>query len=176
MTDDTSPSQSLISLTAEYQKLIHMLMESGGEISAELEEALTVSQETLAKKTDKYDFVITKLEAEEEYWKARAEQYTRVARACANARARLRDAIKGAMQAMGKTEIVGENATFKLTNSAPKLVLNEKELPKDFVIETIVATPDKEKIKETLKAGGVIAGAYFEPVQALRIGISRKVK
>jgi hypothetical protein len=171
-----SENKSLIVLTQDYQRLMTLLIEAGGEITPEIEQELTINQETLAKKTDGYDFLITKLEAEEEYWKARSDQYTRVARSCANARARLRESIKAAMQIMGATEIVGENATFKLVNGAPKLVLNDKDLPKEFVTETVLVEPNKDLIKATLKSGNTVPGAHFEPVVQLRTSVSRKVK
>lgn len=169
-------NKSLIALTADYQRLVALLMETGGEITPEIEQELTVNGEQLAQKADKYEFITGKLEAEETYWKGKADEYLRVARACANARQRLRDGIKASMQMMGKTEIVGENATFKLTNSAPRLVLHEAQLEREYIVETVVREPNKDKIKGALKEGKSVSGAYFEPVVALRTSVSRKVK
>jgi hypothetical protein len=175
-TNTDLPNTSLMALSADYQRLMNLLMETGGEITPELEEELTINATALASKADKYDFILARLETEEAHWKAQADRYARVARACANAHDRLRGGIKAAMLGMGVTEIAGENACFKLTRSAPKLVLNERELHKDYIIETIVRGPNKDKIKGALKEGLVVAGAQFEDVVALRTGVARKVK
>lgn len=165
-----------MALTADYQRLLALVIEAGGELTPEIEQELAVNSEQLAAKADRYDFIMGKLDSEETYWKAQAERYSRVARACANARERLRGAIKGAMQAMAVTEIVGENTNFKLTNCAPKLVLKQSELPAEYITETIVREPNKDKIKGALKEGASIPGAQLEPVVALRVGVARKVK
>lgn len=168
--------KSLVGIVQEYNGLIGLIMEANGELTPELESALAINQEQLATKADGYDFIISKLETEEEYWKARADQYLRVAKVCANARQRMRDAIKGAMQVMGTTEVVGENATFKLVKSAPKLVLNEREVPKEYFVETVVRELNKPKVKGALQDGIEVPGAKLEPVVALRIGVTRQVK
>lgn len=176
-TASQTANKSLFALTQDYQRLMTLLMETGGELTPEVEQELAVNGELLAAKADKYDFIIGKLEAEETYWKGKADEYARVGRACANARQRLRDGIKASMQFMRATEIVGENTTFKLTGSAPKLVLDQPNmLPGEYVIETVVREPNKDKIKGALKEGLTVPGARMEPVVALRTSVSRKVK
>ena len=169
-------SKSLIEITADYNRLMLLLMEAGGEITPEVETELAVNQEQLAVKADRYDFIIAKLETEEAHWKAQADRYAKVARACAGARERLRGAIKATMQQMGVEEIAGESASFKLTKSAPKLILVESQLPREYVVETVVREPNKDKIKGALKEGVEVPGARLEPVVALRQGVARKVK
>lgn len=171
-----STNKSLLELTGEYQRIMHLLMEAGGELTPEIEQELTVHQELLAAKADRYDFILQHLESEEAHWKAQADRFARVARVCSAARERLRASIKGAMQQMGVTEITGESVAFKLTNNAPKLVLNETALDKEYVVETIVREPNKDKIKGALKEGKEVIGAHFEPVVALRVSVARKVK
>lgn len=172
----SAENKSLIELNQDYGRLMNLLMEAGGELSPELEQELQVNQEMLAAKADKYDFVISKLELEEEYWKAQADKYLRVARACNAARSRMRDSIKVTMQMMDKTEIVGETTTFKLVKGAPKLVFDHLKLPDEYVIETVVRETNKDKLKDDLKAGKVITGAQLEPVIQLRTSVSKKVK
>jgi hypothetical protein len=173
----STENKSLVALTEDYQRLMGLLMETGGELTPEIEKELEVNTEMLAAKADKYEFITSKLEAEEAYFKAKADSYTRVARACANARQRLRDAIKFSMQQTGKTEIIGEDTTFCIVNGAPKLVIKDPGVvPKNYVVETIVRDLDKDKIKADLKAGKSVPGAEFEPVYQLRTKISRKVK
>lgn len=172
----STENKSLVTLVADYQKLISMVMEAEGELTSEIENELAVNAEMLATKADKYDFIMAKLEAEEEYWKDQADRYAKVGRACSNARDRLKTAIKTTMQLMGTTEIKGENASFKLSNSAPKLVLNQALIPQEYIIETVVREPNKDKIKGALKEGKEVPGAQLEPVFALRVGVARKAK
>jgi hypothetical protein len=171
-----SENKSLMALQADYQRLMMLLMAADGELTPEIEAELSVNQEMIAAKADRYEFIISKLESEETHWKAQAERYSRVARTCANTRERLRSAIKATMQGMGITEIVGESICFKLTNAAPRVVITEPLLPKEYVTETIIREPNKEKIKGALKEGVAISGAILEPVVALRTSIARKVK
>lgn len=173
----TEVSKSLVQLTQDYNSLMQMILEAGGELTPEAEASLSVNTQTLALKADAYDFIMGKLDAEEGYWKAEADKYQRVARACSNARERMRGAIKAAMIGMDMKEVLGERATFKLTAAAPKLVIqNEKLVPGEYVIETVVREVNKDKIKASLKEGHEVPGCTLEPVFALRSGIARKTK
>lgn len=171
-----SDSKSLPALVSEYQRLLSLLLECGGELTPQLEQELTATTETLAKKADSYEFVLSKLETEEMYWRSRAEEFVRVARACAAAQKRMRDTIKFAMNALNATEIAGESVTFKLVKAPPKLVTNEKELSDEYIKQTIIREPNKERIRAALADGISVDGATLEPVQALRITLKRKEK
>lgn len=169
--------KSLIELNADYARLMGLLMDAGGEITPELEAELAVNEQQLATKADKYDFIIQRLETEESHWKLQADRYAKVARSCSAARERLREAIKFTLKNTGKTEVVGENARFYLANSAPRLIVAPvTQLPPEYVVETIVREPNKDKIKGALKEGVAIPGCALEPVFALRTGVARKVK
>lgn len=170
-------SQSLINLTSEYNHLLMMIMEAGGEMTPDIEERLAVNAATMAAKADVYDFVISKLETEETHWKAEADRFASVARACANARERLRGAIKATMIETKRVDIMGDRATFKLTNAAPKLVIDEPSaIPNEYMTETVVRDVNKDKVKSALKDGFEVPGCKLEPVYVLRSGVARKTK
>lgn len=171
-----SQNKSLIELTTDYNFLLKCIVESEGEISPDIERQVEITEDMLSLKIDKYDFLMKKLESEEAHWKERADAYAKVARTCNNVRAKMKDRIKEVMISLGKKEIIGETTTFKLTNSNPKLIINEKELPSDYVVETVIIEPNKDKIKDALKNGKSVTGAYLEEVLALRTSVSRKVK
>lgn len=166
-------TKSLASLNEDFLRLQQLLISNGGEISEEIDKLLIVDEEMLSVKADSYAHVIERLEDEETYWKNKSDQYAKVGRSCATARQRLRDAIKNAMVFRGIIEIEGEDCSFKLTASAPKLVINQSELPPQYLIETVTVEPLKEALKLALKRGETISGAHLEPVTALRTNIKR---
>jgi uncharacterized protein YukE len=164
---------TLFELSQEANRLEELLLESGGELTPEFETWLEQINTQLEQKADSYAHVLDKLEANIALLRQNAKQYTDAARSLENAQTRIKDRIKDALEAMGKSKLSGNRKTFTLSNSSPRLVVNETELDQAYVIVQTQYLPDKERIKADLKEGKEIQGARLEGGKALRVTVSK---
>lgn len=159
---------SLMALVAQTKDIVAVILEHDGQLTPEIEAALTVIEEKTPAKVDAYAIVMERLEMEKDYWKEKAEFYSRVAKSCENIRQKLRDNVKYAMEQLGTDELLGNDVRFKLVPAKSRLVINETYLPKEFFKEIVTMEPDKTRIEAELKAGADIEGAMLVENRALR--------
>ena len=163
----------LISLAQEANALEQLILEAGGELNETLEKWFDEIGAQLEQKADNYAFIMDKLDASSQMLRDRSKRYANAAKAVENAHERLKNRIKEALHTMGKDEIAGHEISFRLSNSAPRLVVNEAQLDPAYKMVVTTSVVDKEKIIEALKSGVEVAGAHFEPVKALRVRVSK---
>ena len=83
--------------------------------------------EDLAAKSDGYVWVIREMEARAAAYKEQAAVFARKRQVQERAAARLKDALKRAMETMGTTKIKGEQWTIGLQNSARSVTVKDEE-------------------------------------------------
>lgn len=169
-------NETLFDLVAQFHSIERSLMENGGEITPEVETALTTIETALPMKIDAYQFVMERLEVGEAYWREKAASFTKIARSHASAKERMKTAITAAMQKLNVTELKGVDTKFTLAANQAKLVINEDVLDKSFTMTVTKTTqePDKERIKTALKEGFDVAGAMLIPT--LKSAANKKEK
>lgn len=155
-------SESLYALVSEAQTLIQHLAESGGELTPEIELALTNIDAKLPAKIDGYATILERLVLEEEYWTGKADQYYAIAKGCKDGREYLKDSLKAAAKALGTDELIGADQRFKISNGAPSLVIDQSKLPDGYLKKKVTFEPDKDKIKADLIRGKEVEGAIFK--------------
>ena len=161
-------STKLFDYVIESNCLTQQIVACNGELSPEMEDALAKVELGLAHKVDGYKFMMDRLDVESDYWSSQAEVYTKIAKAHKKAKERMKQALKDAMLAMDRKEILGDNVRFSLTPTKASLVINEELLPNQHKIVVTTMVPDKEAIREYLESGEEITGAKLEPSFALR--------
>lgn len=161
-------NKSLVALVSEANSLVEKLIESGGEITPDIELSLEANERDLQLKLDSYDFVLDRLKKEQEFFADRAKFYQNAARSLSNAEDRLKESIKKAMRMLGVSEVQGSDFKFVLSKTKSKLILDEKILPDEYKTQVISYEVNKEKISEALNAGSNISGAMLEPSYSLR--------
>lgn len=170
-------SDTLYSLVSQSQALERMLVETGGELTPELEAMLDNIDVSMAQKIDGYAFVMEDCEARAAFWKAKAETYSKIAKSHALIQERIKERLKAALIQLGKDEIQGNEIRFKLSKLKPKLVIwNADEIPEELKIVVQTKAPDKDRIAEALSEGFEVPGARMEPVFSLRTYAARKEK
>ena len=165
---NTTTNKSLPALVLQMSEIVSQIAENGGELSEVLEQAFDFTGAELKAKADSYAFFMERLDSESDYWKAKAEQYAKVSKSCKTLKERLNTNIKLAMQIIGTDELMGEDMRFKLSRSAPKLVLDESLLPDAYKMIVSETVPDKERIKAALVDKLEVSGAKLEDVYSLR--------
>ncbi|WP_118780299.1 siphovirus Gp157 family protein [Neisseria lactamica] len=83
----------------------------------------------------------------------------------------LKDYLARNMQAAGITEIKADDGTFKASFLKSKAVeiLDEAQIPAEFMRETVKIEPDKTAIRKAIESGREVAGAKIEERQNLQI-------
>lgn len=158
-------------------KIEQMLIDSGGEITPEIEMEMSIDSKTIGELIDVRYVSIERLEKAQEFFKAKAESFLKVAQALDSAVDYSKDAIKQYMIETGKKELKGTDYQFKLANSAPKVkITNEEFLDASYKKETVTVSIDKKKIVEDLKSGIMVEGCVLEEVYSLRKSINKGAK
>lgn len=146
-----STERSLLSIINEASSIEGMIIESGGELTPDIEMLLEVNQRTLAEKVDAYHMVIERFEALEKHYQSRSDYFKTISGQCKSVILRLKNNIKFAMQEMGVEEIKGLDMRFKLSQTPGSLVIEDPEMvPVEFKKEVISTEIDKKALKEAL--------------------------
>ncbi len=161
-------NKSLYAIVNESMEIEKLLVESGGEITEEIEKALSVNASELSLKVDGYQHVIERFNSLSDHYKARAEFFRTIAGQCKTAADRLKDNIKNAMIDMGIEEVKGQDMRFKLSPTSGTLIIEDAEMiPVEFKSEVITTEIDKKALKDAA-AKGEVAGVRIEPGFTLR--------
>lgn len=161
-------NNSLVSLVSESSKLEMLLIESGGEITPEIEQALAVNAEEISNKVDSYSAVLERFKVLEGYYKERADQYSSIAKQCKNVQDRLKDNLKFVMDQLGTNEISGHEMRFvKSATSGLINIIDEELIPIEYKKEVITTEIDKKRLKEDASKG-FVPGTEFVPGFSLR--------
>jgi len=158
----------LAEMIAEASALETRIIESGGEIPAELEAMIASVDLGIASKVDGVKFVLERMDLSAAYWANRADESRKVADALDKSTKRLKDYVKALMIESGRTELLGIDYRFKLAKAKPRLVLDESKLAPLFMTTETVTYPNKEQIRETLNMGIRVEGATLENSHSLR--------
>ena len=165
-------SKSLVSLVQDAIQVEQALLESGGELTPEIESMLAAVETAIPAKIDNYKNIIDRLTLSGEFFEDRAKAYQAAAQGCAVAVDRLKDNIKYAMNSQGLTSIQGNEFKFSLSKMPSKVVLKDN-VPAEYMKQSIKFEPDMEKIREALAMGEELPFAEIREVHALRGSIRK---
>jgi hypothetical protein len=140
------------------------LMDSGGEITPEIEQMLIARDLHLPEKIDHYSYRLDMLEAHKSILKEKKAQLDAMIKAYERAEEYMENSIKEAMARMGVEELNGNVDRFRLRKTPGKLIIcDEKLISSEYKSQLVTDILDKEKIKEALRIG---------PVEGARLEIS----
>lgn len=168
--------KTLKELVLDSSAIAQQLIENNGELTPELETALTENIQNLPSKIDGCQAVLERLENEAAYWKAKSDEFLAVSKTVSNTRERLRDYIKVTMLSNGVKELKGLDTRMCLQNSKPKLLIEESRLPEEYKRQVVSIEIDRDKIIQDLAAGVFVAGAIHQEVFALRSYVNKGQK
>lgn len=155
-------------------KIEQMLIESGGEITPEIESEMAINPQTIGELVDIRYMGIERLEKSQEFFKAKAEEFQRIARSIDSALDFIQGSIKQYMIDNDKKVLPGHDYQFKLANAAPKVkVVNEDSIDPIYKKEKIEIQIDRKKIADDLKNGIPVDGCVLEEVYSLRKSVNK---
>lgn len=148
---------TLFNITAEQKRINEALMESGGELTPELEEALLINAENFAVKVEGYATSIHQFEAFAEAADAEIKRLMALKKSAQGAAKRLKDNLAYGMEVMGYDKVDMGLHKLSFRNSTAVNITDEVRIPNQYIkVETSI---DKMALKKDLQAGMVIEGA-----------------
>lgn len=168
-------TRNLFQLTADMAAIQDALWENGGELTPEIEEALTETDKSLVAKADGYGALIRSFDSAASSIDAEIKRLTALKKTATNAAERLKTRVLDAMQLNGFSKIDGTYTKFSLRRSERTITDDEAILaPYYFSIEAVRSTlppyitlgdlkVNKTIIKEMIKKDGItIPDAHLE--------------
>lgn len=160
---------SLYEIEVSQLQLVEQLIELGGEITPEMEEALALNKENLETKGTNYGLIIKQIESECDIIDNEIERLSKLKKARNNSIERLKNNLSTAMQIFGVLEIKSPILKINFRKSESIEIEDMKLLDSGFIKTTVSQTADKTAIKEAIKAGNVVQGAILKQNQNLQI-------
>lgn len=171
--------KSLIALVGDFAAFDKQLVESGGEITPEMEAALDLTGADMARKVDGYKLYMDHLDAQAMYFEDIEKQAQHGKRLFNNHREKMKENLKFAMTCLGVDELAGEAFRFKKSTLKPKLVIESQDaLPPSYIKKEMVEVTsiDKESLMIDLGLGKSVAGAQLVDVVSVRSYVNPAAK
>jgi len=159
--------RALYHIERELNEINETLINSGGELSPELEIKLAITQEELTKKATNYGFVIMQNQSEIEVIEAEIKRLTALKKCLDNTNEKLKEAVSFAMQTYGIFEVKTPTLKLSFRESQAVEITDENKLnAKYFSYKSVI---DKTAIKSDIKSGLIVDGAVIITKQNLQI-------
>ena len=161
---------TLYEIKAEIEPAIEAMFENVDEETGEVsEEAVNRLAELNAAKEEKLDNIgcyIKNLLAEAEAIK-KEEENLRSRRKAKEARAdRLKDYVASVL---GGEKYEGTRVAYSFRKSERVVIPDEEKLDESYLVREVNYVPDKKRIKEAIKNGELVTGAYLETKNNIQI-------
>ena len=158
---------TIYDLTQEQLMLNDLLLESGGEITPEIEALLTINRDNLETKIDSYCKAIKTIEAQESFAKAEIERLTKIAKSCSNSVKRMKESMLNALNIFELAMV--DVGTFKVSirSSSAIAIDDNATIPDDYYV--VKKEVSKTLLKEAIKEGKEIEGVSIVTNQSIQI-------
>jgi hypothetical protein len=153
----------------EFQLIIAEVINNEGEITPELETALTINKEQLQSKAVDYCYVIKQLDYDCEQIDNEIARLNKLKKVRSNLTDRLKNTVSSAMQLYDVEKIETPLIKLSFRNSESVEITNEQQLDACFMVTKTVSTPDKKAIKDAIKSGQLVCGATISYNKNLQI-------
>ena len=162
-------NQSIYKIQNDFQLIIAEVINNDGEITPELETALTINKEQLQSKAVDYCYVIKQLDYDCEQIDNEIARLNKLKKVRSNLTDRLKNTVSSAMQLFEVEKIETPLIKLSFRNSESVEITNEQQLDACFIVTKTVTTPDKKAIKDAIKSGVFVEGATISYNKNLQI-------
>ena len=160
---------NLIHIVTTLHEIEKAILENNGELTPELEQALSIETMAKEKKIDAYHAIMERCRSIETELKAKIDLISTTIKNTRKIEQKLKYNLKQAMLISAQPEINGEFVRYLLVDQGSKLeVTDETLIPHTYFKEVTTTELDKENLKKDLEQGAMICGATLEPVRSLR--------
>lgn len=162
-------NKSLFLISAEMQAIVNDLIESGGELSPEIENSLIIAKNELKGKAVSYAVVIRSMEYENDVIDSEIKRLSGLKKSRTNSIERLKTALTNAMLSFEIEEIKTETTKINFRKSHTLEVLDELKVDKKYKTQTVTTKIDKNLIKKDIKNGEKVSGVELKENLNLQI-------
>lgn len=160
--------QSIYNIEKTYIDLVEQIIEAGGEITEEQEQALALNKETLEVKAVKYGYVIKTIDDDIASIDAEIARLSALKSVRSNLKEKLKDTVSQAMILYGIEEIKLQNLKINFRKSQSVSIYDETLIPEEYKVTKEVTSISKAEISKVLKAGGEVNGATLDTNQNIQ--------
>ena len=160
---------NIYKIETEYRDLISVLVENGGELTPELEQALQINQKDLYRKSESYAYAIKELDGEIDIIKSEIERLQTLITKRDKSISRMKETVLKAMELYEIDKIETPMIKISVRKSEVVEVINENQIEPIFKVEKVTTTISKSAIKEAIKSGASIDGAIIKINKSLQI-------
>lgn len=160
---------TIFEITGEWQALIELLEETGGDITDPaveeyVEKCFDDIENDLERKVDGYVQVLNELKARAAARKAEADRLAKRAKVDLNTMKTMKERLTYALIGLGREKIETERFKVTVANAGGKqpLTLDDGPLPSDWVDVQTVENPAKDRIRAFLESGNTLPFARLE--------------
>lgn len=157
---------TLYQISQEQKRINAMLEESGGEITPEIDELMTINNENFTQKAQDYGYAILHYEAFLAAIKAEIARLEGYADTCTKSIKNMKGRVKDYMVENGIAKVEREYIALSLRKSTRVIIDDENAVPADC--KTIKVDINKADLKRHIKAGEE-CGAHLEENHSLII-------
>lgn len=163
-------NRSIYQIENEYRLLAENLIESGGELTSDIEAQLQISKSDLQNKSVSYSFVIKQLENDISQIDSEIKRLSDLKKSRSKTVERLEETLKNAMVLFDVQKIESPLVTISLRNSESVEVLHLALLSNEYKkCSDPVWSADKKAIKEAIKEGKTVEGAILVKNKSIQI-------
>jgi len=161
-------------------KIEEMLIETGGEITPEIEQVLVLqewSEAQLQAETDLLAMSLERIGQLASYYKDQIEHLEKLIKGLERAEVRLTNEIQGTMAKLNLDAVEGQYKRLSLRRTAPKVeILDQQAVTDEFKEMKITETIKKRAIADALKAGQDLHWARLVSSKSLQIQTAKPTK
>lgn len=156
---NTTPS--LYTISGNLAALLSRIEDNGGELTPELEQALTITEEQFADKAADYGLAILNLKNMSEICASEIERLSELKKHYDNVQKRLSQAIAQAMQAFDRPKVETPTLRLSLRHTTATTVDDADLVPPRFKVTKVETVVNKTEIKKAIQAGEDVPGAHL---------------
>lgn len=174
MTQATKTLKDILNTVAEIESQIEA---SKGEITPELETALTQTQVDLLSKIDAYHAVMERLDLSVEYWKRKEDDAKAVRKSLESAVDNFKERLKMTMLGMDQKTLVGDEIIFTLNPTRGKVeIVNQESAEVNYGEQVVTTKVNLDRIRKDLENGIDLGAAKIVQTYSLRTKANKEKK
>ena len=160
---------SLYRIQNEYMQLADMLIDNGGELTEEVELALSINKEELTVKASNFALLSKELDSRSAVIDSEIERLSKLKKSYSIASDRIKTQIKSAMELFGVEKVESELIRLSFRKSESVEIEDEALIPELYKEKVESWKISKTDIKEVLKSGQPVLGAILKQNKNLQI-------
>lgn len=161
--------QSLYNIRVDHLSLIQEIEENGGELTPELEQALTLNNEQFEDKALSYGYIVKTFDDNLSIIDREFERLDAIRERIVKQKEAFKERLSEAMQQYGVEKITTPLLKLSFRKSESVEIMDTQKIPVDYCEEKTVTTINKTMIKQAIKTGLTVPGAELVTKQNLQI-------